>query len=139
MLQVDNELLQGKIDIIERNINFLNGYQSMDVGEFLNDFKDIQAAKFSLFEIIEASINIASHIISKNGFKRAESYSEMFQILGNEKIIDSRLGDRLSAMARFRNLLIHSYGEIDNSKVLSYIKLDLIDVKNFIRELLKKF
>jgi len=136
-MQPDRDLIQGKIDIIEKNLNFLNEYKEMDEIFFLSNYKDIQAVKYSLFEIIEVSIDIASHLISVNGFERAETYAEMFEILGKKKIINLKLSNNLSAMARFRNILVHSYAKVDNSKVLAYIKEELKDVKDYINAVLK--
>ena len=135
-MQIDKDLIQGKIDIIERNLNFLSNYKDMSEEEFVNSYKDVQAVKFSLFEIIESCIDVASHIISAKGYERAENYAEMFEILGKKEIIESKLSKNLSDMARFRNVLIHAYAKVDNSKVLTYIKDELIDVENFVKILL---
>ncbi len=136
-MQIDKELIHGKIDIIERNITFLSTYKEEIESELLRSYKDIQAIKYSLFEIIEACIDIASHIISIKGFQRAESYAEMFEILNRNDIIEEPLSKNLANMARFRNVLVHGYTKIDNSRILLFIKERLTDVENFIREILK--
>ena len=135
-MQIDKNLVQGKIDIIEKNLDFLGEYKGYNVKKFLNSYKDIQAVKYSLFETIEACIDIASHIISVKNFERAESYAEMFEILEKNDILGSKLSIKLSNMARFRNILVHSYAKIDNSKVLEYANEELVDVENFIKEML---
>ena len=81
--------------------------------------------------------DIASHIISTKGFQRAESYAEMFEILNKNNIIGENLSTDLVNMARFRNVLVHGYAKIDNSRVILFIKQRLIDVENFIKEILK--
>lgn len=136
-MQIDKDLIQDKIDVIEKNLKFLNEYKRMEIRIFLSNYKDIQAVKYSLFEIIESCIDIASHIISVKGFERAESYAEMFEILDKNKIIESKLSRKLSDMARFRNILVHSYAKVDNSKVLTFIKKELIEVEHFIKKLLE--
>jgi uncharacterized protein YutE (UPF0331/DUF86 family) len=136
-MQIDKDLIHGKIDIIERNLTFLNTYKEKSEVDVLDNYKDIQAIKYSLFEIIEASIDIASHIISTRGFQRAESYAEMFEILNKNNIIGENLSSDLVNMARFRNVLVHGYAKIDNSRVILFIKERLIYVENFIKEILK--
>ncbi len=135
-MQIDKNLVQGKIDIIEKNLDFLGEYKGYNVKKFLNSYKDVQAVKYSLFENIEACIDIASHIISVKNFERAESYAEMFEILEKNDILGSKLSIKLSNMARFRNILVHSYAKIDNSKVLEYVNEELVDIENFIKEML---
>ncbi|MFQ6077065.1 MAG: DUF86 domain-containing protein [Candidatus Bathyarchaeia archaeon] len=46
--------------------------------------------------------------------RRAEEYSEMFKVLEEEGVIGKELATKLEDMARFRNLLVHRYGEVDN-------------------------
>ncbi len=136
-MQIDKNIIQGKIDIIEKDLNFLNEYKDKEVEDLLTSYKDIQAVKYSLFEIIEASIDMASHIISAKGLKRPESYAEMFEILGKQNLINMNLSRKLSEMARFRNILVHSYAEVDNSKILNYVKEELKDVEDYIINLLE--
>ena len=64
---INIEMIKGKFDIIERNLKFLEEYKEKIDKDFLNNFKDIQALKYSLLEMIEACIDIASHIIASNG------------------------------------------------------------------------
>lgn len=136
-MQIDRELIHGKIDIIERNNTFLNTYKEKSEVEILSSYKDVQAIKYSLFEIIEACIDIASHIISGKGLQRAESYAEMFEILGKNDILKTQLSKELSNMARFRNVLVHGYAKIYNSKILVFTKEKLIDVENFIKAIIE--
>lgn len=135
-MKIDKDIIQGKIDIIERDLRFLNDYKTLAKKEFLKSFKDIQAAKYSLLEVIEACIDIAAHIISIQGFERPKTYAEIFELLGKKKIINISLSRALANMARFRNLLVHSYAKVDNLKVLNYIKNDLDNIKEFIQELM---
>jgi len=86
-------------------------------------------------EIVEACIDIANYIISVKGFRRAEEYSEMFKVLKEEGVIGKGLATKLEDMSRFRNLLVHRYGEVDNRRVLEIIKYNLKDVKEFEREI----
>lgn len=82
-------------------------------------------------EIIEACIDIGHHIVASKGFGRAERYRDIFHILGEREVINSALASRLGDMAGFRNLLVHSYGNIDNMHVLEIINTELGDVLEF--------
>jgi uncharacterized protein YutE (UPF0331/DUF86 family) len=65
------------------------------------------------------------------GFRRAEEFSEMFKVLKEEEVIGKELATRLEDMARFRNLLVHRYGEVDDKRVLELIKHNLKDIEEF--------
>jgi len=136
-MRLEKEIIEGKFDIIDRNLRFLEEIKILSPDQFVESYKDVQAAKYSLLEIIEACIDIANYIISAKGFRRAEEYSEMFKVLKEEEVIGKELATKLEDMARFRNLLVHRYGEIDNRKVLEIIKRNLKDIEQFEKEIEK--
>lgn len=136
-MDVNRKVVEGKIDVIERNLRFLEQYKEMGLKEFEKSYKDIQAVKYSLLEIVESCVDIANHIISVRGYRRAEKYSEIFQILGEEKVISPKLSEKMQEMAKFRNLLAHRYGEVENKKILEIVKSNLKDVKEFEKEMEK--
>jgi len=61
----------------------------------------------------------------------------MFKVLKEERIIGKELATKLEDMARFRNLLVHRYGEVDNRRVLEIIKHNLKDVEEFEKKIEK--
>jgi len=137
---IDRDLIEGKFDIIERNLNFIRDNYSDIEPEYLeNSYKDYQALKFSLFEMIEACIDIANHIISSERFRRAESYADMFKVLGENKIISENLAGKMALMARFRNFLVHRYEELDTEKIVEIVREHLVDIEMFMEEIRRKY
>jgi len=136
-MHLEREVIEGKLDIIDRNLRFLEEIKTLSPNQFVESYKDTQAAKYSLLEIMEACIDIANYIISVKGFRRAEEYSDMFKVLKEEGVIGKELATKLEDMARFRNLLVHRYGEIDNRRVLEIIKHNLKDIEEFEKEIEK--
>lgn len=134
-MRLEREVIEGKFDVIDRNLRFLGEIKRLSLEHFLESYRDVQAAKYSLLEIVEACIDIANYIISVKGFRRAEEYSEMFKVLKEEGVIGKGLATKLEDMARFRNLLVHRYGEVDNRRVLEIIKYNLKDIREFEREI----
>ncbi len=128
---IDKTIIEGKLDIIELNLKFLGEFKNVNSEEFIENYRDVQAVKYSLLEIIEACIDIANHIISAEGYRRAEEYADMFEILKENRIISKNLASNLGDMASFRNLLVHRYGEVDNIRVLEVVKSDLGDILEF--------
>lgn len=61
----------------------------------------------------------------------------MFKILGDEKVLEINLANRLEDMARFRNLLVHRYGEIDDERFLEIIRTKIEDINEFERQIHK--
>lgn len=132
---IDEELIESKIDIILRNLEYLDDVKGIDKDNFLGSFEKIQATKHSLLEAIEASLDISNHLISGEGWEKAETYSEMFERLYQHDVIGGSLKDRLGSMARFRNLLVHRYGEIDDKRLWHILKERLDDIYTFIEKI----
>jgi len=60
-----------------------------------------------------------------------ESYSDCFIILKEAGIISEDLSRRLARMAKFRNMLVHIYWEIDDAEIFKIIQEDLKDLGEF--------
>lgn len=71
-MRLEREVIEGKFDVIDRNLRFLKQMKTLSPDQFVESYKDVQAAKYSLLEIMEACIDIANYIISVKGFRRAE-------------------------------------------------------------------
>lgn len=134
---ISKDVLNAKIDLIDENFRLLEQIRAQDYESFSGSFRDIQAAKHSLQEAIEACIDIGSHIIAEKGFRRPEDYSEIFRVLEENGIIPHILSVKLQQMAQFRNLLVHRYGQIDTRRIYIIISEDLKDIQEFVKRILK--
>lgn len=134
---IDQELIESKIDIILENLDYLENVKKVDEEEFLNSYEKIQATKHSLQEAIEASLDISNHIISAKNWNRAETYAKMFERLQEYGVINKDLEERLSNMARFRNILVHRYGKIDNKRIFKILNENSSDMYDFIKRIEK--
>ena len=107
----------------------------ISLDEFLknDDLKDI--ASFRLIKLLESSISICQHLSAKILKKAPESYSNCFEMLSEANIINVDLSEKLQQMARFRNMLIHVYWNIDYRQVYEIIKNDLGDIELFVKSL----
>jgi len=136
-MELDKELIQLRIDVIERNLQEINSIKEEGYEKFSESFRDELAAKHALLESIEACVDIANHIIAVKGFRRPTDYKDVFKILQENKIISKELYVKLEEMAKFRNLLVHRYAEIETQKIFKIIKDDVRDVKEFVNMILK--
>lgn len=134
---INREVINAMIDLIDENIRLIEEIRSQGYESFSNNFRDIQAAKHSLQESIEACLDIGNHIIAEKGFRRAEDYKDIYKVLEEEGIIDPELSARLQEMAQFRNLLVHAYGKIDTKRVFIIMSDDLKDIEEFVKKILK--
>ena len=99
--------------------------------EFLADFRNVASAKYLLIVATEAAIDICNHIVARHGGRAPEAYAECFEILSTLGVIDLDLARQLQQMARFRNLLVHLYWQVDNQRIHEIIRGDLADLDEF--------
>jgi len=136
-MKPEKELIEGKIDIIEKNLGVLEGMGKEKYDDFSSDYRNILAAKHGLQECIEACLDIANHIVSAMGYRKPEDYKDMFKVLVEQGIIGKKLFERLKKMAKFRNLLVHRYEEIETKRLHTILKNDLGDISNYVKQILR--
>lgn len=129
-MKPNTETLKQKMEIIDKNFSYLQDKKGFFDPEEA-DFEELQAVKHSMFEIAEACIDIASHIIAAEGFERPSEYPEAFSVLEKEGIIGKELSGKLKDMARFRNFIAHRYDKVENQRLKQILEKDLQDVKGF--------
>ena len=106
---------------------------------FLKDKILIGSAKYYLQVSIECCLDVANHITSSEKLRAPRDYSDSFLVIQEEGLISSELGDKLRQMAKFRNRLVHLYGEIDNTNIYEYIKGELKDIEEFKSVIIKRY
>jgi len=65
------------------------------------------------------------------------SYSDAFEVLKENRIIDDKLAGRLKEMAKFRNFLVHRYAFVQKEKLVEIVKQDIKDIEEFVRIVLR--
>jgi len=134
-LPVNLKKLRKKVADIRRAMDFLAPIANQSVKEYMNDSKGIAASKYYLIVAAEAAIDVCNHLAARLAKQAPDNYAECFQILAKGQIISSPLAERLIRMAKFRNLLVHQYADIDDEKVYDIICNDLKDLDIYLTEL----
>ena len=111
----------------------------METATYLGDMRSVHASKYLLLTAIEDALSIANHVIASEGLRAPADYADAFRSLRDAGVIDADLSDRLEAMARFRNLLVHLYAEVDNRRVHDFLNGDVKDLDSFAAALLGAF
>lgn len=132
MKRYNIDLIRQKATDIRRARKVLDKYAAMTKEGFLSDDTVISSAKYQLIVAAEAAQAICNHIAARVAERTPDSYSDCYIILGESGVIDGRLAERLSAMAKFRNLVVHQYGKIDDGRVYEIILTDLQDLDLFL-------
>ena len=137
---VDKTLLLRKLAELEEYFGQIGEYSDISAGEYSKNWKTQRIVERTLQMMIEICVDIASHIVSDEGFRVPKSYADTFKVLYENKIIKKDLFDRMERMAKFRNILVHQYDRIDAGIVVNILNTHLdyfSDYKEAIISLLK--
>lgn len=104
----------------------------MPDAEFFADERNLLAVLHLLLITIEATGRICTHLLAREAARSPASFAECMQGLGELGVIDAALSTRLVQMARFRNLLVHQYWQVDPTRVLTYARENLGDFEAYL-------
>lgn len=132
---VNVSIIKAKINHIENNLGRLEEKQNITFDEFKRNIDSQDIILHNLQLSIQGCIDMASHIISDQGWVVPDTLAGLFDILLKHKIISEELNKKLKMMAGFRNIIIHEYEGIDLNKVYKALKEDLKDMRVFIKQI----
>jgi uncharacterized protein YutE (UPF0331/DUF86 family) len=125
---VKKAIVAARLERLREYLKTLRAMEEFDLERFAADPYIHGAAERYLHLAIECLLDIGNHIIADRGFRKPETYGEVFEILAEESVISPELMRELVGMAAFRNVLVHDY-----------LKLDLEKVHQVVRDKLKVF
>ena len=131
-MQVNPDLLRQRAKEIRNALSILKGYADLSSEAFLAAMESVDAAKYRLIVAIEAAISMCTHLAARLAQRTPESYSECFAVLAEAGLLPQDLAQRLGRMARFRNLLVHLYWQVDDSRVWQVLQNDLNDLEEYL-------
>lgn len=130
---VNQSIVKAKVSGIEANLGRLKEKKNIALAE-LKANKDMQDIILHNLQLsIQGCIDIASHIISDQGWEVPDTLAGLFDILLRHKIISAQLNERLKKMVGFRNIIVHEYGTIDLNKVHQILTRDIKDIYSFLK------
>jgi uncharacterized protein YutE (UPF0331/DUF86 family) len=130
--RVNAELIRTKATAIRRNIERITRLASLPDEQFWSDERNIETVKLWLIELVQDAADLCNHLAARLAHQVPLSYPECFEVLGDEGILEKSLADSLRAMARFRNLLVHRYWDVDDQRVLQIARTQLDDLEQFL-------
>jgi len=128
---LDETLILRKLSELDEYYLQIREYDKVTVTRYSSDWKIQRIIERTLQMMIETCADIATHIISDQGYRVPKSYADAFKVLGEEKIISNKLLNALEKMGKFRNIVVHHYDKVDAEIVVGILKKDLKDFMNY--------
>src|SRR3989304_845564 len=128
---VDKALLLRKISELETYQKQIREFSDITLQNYKEDWKTQRVVERTLQMMIETCADIANHIISDAGMRVPTGYSDTFKVLFENNFIDRELFPIMEKMAKFRNIIIHQYEEVDAEIVIAILKKHLPDFERY--------
>lgn len=119
---VDPATLHRLLDAIATELEVLRSLSQRDDDVLRSDPTAIRAVKYAFVVAIEAAVDAAEHVIASEGLRVPESFADAFGVLCEQGMLDEGLARSMAAAARFRNLLVHGYADVDDDRVLEILR-----------------
>lgn len=123
MSPVEVEIIRRKLSVMIENLKALQPIKNMKKDEYIEDIYKRKATERLLQELIEAAVDINTHIIVQTGNAAPDDYYESFIRAGELKIISMDIAKRLAPSAGLRNRLVHEYDSLEHSMVLDAVRM----------------
>ena len=123
-----SEFLKRKEKLTKRLERICGLIADRDVRSALETDRDAsELITFNFYQACEIGIGTARKLRKKlkNGLKGVDSIESLFVKLGEAKIIDGQLANKLSGMVKVRNLIAHEYEDFIDIKELADAIMDV--------------
>ncbi len=118
---------------LDRMKKYVEELQSMlpDQEEYQQDLIRRRACEKTIEVAIESLIDVCAMIVSAQQFGLPENEEDIFDILIEKRVLNSKFGEKLKDMKGFRNILIHRYGHVDDEMVYNNLSSCINDFYEF--------
>jgi uncharacterized protein YutE (UPF0331/DUF86 family) len=131
---VNQSVLQERLDALQDYVDKLRSFQhlSLDVLTDPENFTTYWAIQHGLQMAIQCVIDIATHLQASLRLGRPSEYREAILLLGKGNILPPDFAQKMSAVAGFRNILVHEYMAVDPALIHQALQTGLDDFELFI-------
>lgn len=136
---IDLPKIKQKIMFMQSNLDKLKKLQKVSKDIFIEDFRNVDSAKYLLQVTIEAMLDISNHIIARNRWGKPETNKESFEILAKQGVIEEEYINTYFTMAKFRNRIVHMYFNVSDEMIYEITQNNLDDFEFFIETIVKNF
>ncbi len=124
------------LEEIKKSLKIVEEITSLKYEDFISDVRNRYTLRLALVEIVEASTTLGL-IILKEYFKvgKVDGYIAVFKKLAEYRVLSIETSIEMQRLVRLRNLIIHRYWEVDDTKIYTDAKSNGLNViKRFIKE-----
>jgi uncharacterized protein YutE (UPF0331/DUF86 family) len=127
----DADLVEKKLAAVETCVGEIR--RLADPARIATDVREERFVEHTLQIAVQSVLDVASHIVSDERLGEPRTNRELLTLLLRAAWLPPELADALSAMAGFRNVLVHGYDTVDLDIVRDVVEHRLDDLLAFVR------
>jgi len=121
------------LSVIADCVSALRKLCPLTYDEFAREHVLVGSAERDFQVAIQAALDIGSIILADQSVMLPREYKDIFPALAEIGVLPADFAQKLVGMAKFRNVLIHLYLEVDLQRVYRYLQENLEDFEIFAR------
>lgn len=118
MTPIDPSVVRRKLAVIVENLRTLEPVVKLPLARYQNDIFTRKGTERLLQELIEAAIDINTHLIVQSGMALPDEYYQGFLKLADIGVLSRDFATDLAPAAGLRNRLVHEYDAVVDAIVL---------------------
>jgi uncharacterized protein YutE (UPF0331/DUF86 family) len=118
----DPAVLRRKLAVIAGNLQALEPIAALSLERYRADLFTRKGTERLLQELIEAAIDVNTHLLVQEGHPAPDDYYQGFVMLAEHGILTQELATALAPAAGLRNRLVHEYDAIVDAIVLDAVR-----------------
>ncbi len=130
-MSIDRSRVNRLLESIREELVYLEEFALVPREHYLKDGRTQRLVERCLQRATEAAISIGNHIIARKGFRAPQDYADVFQVLLEHDVLPADLARQMKDLAKFRNLLVHVYWEIDHQQVYDRLPERIVTLHTF--------
>ena len=126
----DPELVEKKLAFIEARVRELRDLARPELIEV--DVREERFVAYTLQIVIQAALDIASHIVSDEQLGEPNTNRELFDLIAKNGWLSPGISDTMRSIVGFRNILVHGYQTVDLKIMRDVLEHHLEDLIAFV-------
>jgi uncharacterized protein YutE (UPF0331/DUF86 family) len=126
-MALSDEVIRQRLQLLEGYVQHLQGYRARTREEVRSDMSLTWAIEHGLQLSIQCVIDVCHYLVADLMLGVPATSQEAVELLRDAGVFPATFTHTLVQMARFRNLLVHVYAQIDIDRVYDHLQNHLDD------------
>jgi uncharacterized protein YutE (UPF0331/DUF86 family) len=131
---VDEGIVTSKLRELAEKMDRVRQYCPPELSLLTEDLAALDLVSFNLMLAVQSCLDIASHLISDEGWPPAGTLAGGFRRLQEKGVLSAETTEALSRAAGLRNVIAHGYADADPEQIYQAATVGLSDLERFAAE-----